>query len=74
MVDSGTAFGCWLTRREMGVLRLLATERSYREIAGELLLSEETVRSHVKHILRKLHERDRSHAVAAAVRIGILPN
>jgi DNA-binding CsgD family transcriptional regulator len=64
---------CWLTRREVEILRLLATDRTYREIARELFLSAETVRSHVKHILRKLQAPDRSHAVAAAVRAGILP-
>jgi DNA-binding CsgD family transcriptional regulator len=58
----------------MQVLRLLATRRTYREIVGELLLSQETVRSHVKHILRKLDVPDRSHAVACAVRAGILPS
>ena len=65
---------CWLTRREMQVLRLLATGRTYRQIAAELLLSEETVRSHVKHILHKLDAPDRAHAVACAVRAGILPS
>jgi DNA-binding CsgD family transcriptional regulator len=73
MVSVKTPTGYWLTRREMEVLHLLATGRTYRQIASELLLSEETVRSHVKHILRKLAEPDRSRAVASAVRAGILP-
>jgi DNA-binding CsgD family transcriptional regulator len=72
MVD-GEVPECWLTRREVEVLRLLATGRTYREIARELFLSAETVRSHVKHILHKLEVPDRSQAVAAAVRAGILP-
>ena len=64
---------CWLSRREMDVLRLLASNRTYREIAGELSVSEETVRSHVKSILHKLGQPDRNRAVAAAVRAGVLP-
>jgi DNA-binding NarL/FixJ family response regulator len=56
----------------MEVLRLLATNRTYREIAGELSLSEETIRSHVKSILHKLGQHDRAQAVDAAIRAGIL--
>jgi DNA-binding CsgD family transcriptional regulator len=66
------ALECWLSRRETEVLRLLATNRTYRDIAGELSVSEETVRSHVKSILHKLGQPDRARAVAAAVRAGIL--
>jgi DNA-binding CsgD family transcriptional regulator len=74
LMVGGQVAECWLTRREMEVLRLLATDRTYREIARELFLSAETVRSHVKHILRKLGVPDRSHAVAVAIRAGILPS
>jgi DNA-binding CsgD family transcriptional regulator len=63
---------CWLSRRETEVLRLLATNRTYRDIASELSVSEETVRSHVKSILHKLGQPDRARAVTAAVRAGIL--
>jgi DNA-binding CsgD family transcriptional regulator len=63
---------CWLSRREMEVLQLLATDRTYRGIAGELSLSEETVRSHVKSILHKLGQPDRARAVAAGVKAGIV--
>jgi DNA-binding NarL/FixJ family response regulator len=62
-----------LSARELEVLRLLAKTHSYREIAGVLVISEETVRSHVKHILRKLGQPDRTGAVLAALRAGILP-
>jgi DNA-binding CsgD family transcriptional regulator len=68
-----SASECWLSRRETEVLRLLATNRTYREIAGELSVSEETVRSHVKSILHKLGQPDRTRAVVAAVQAGILP-
>jgi DNA-binding CsgD family transcriptional regulator len=63
---------CWLTRREMEVLRMLATPHTYRQIAADLSLSEETVRSHVKSLLRKLKQPDRARAVAVARAAGIL--
>lgn len=55
-----------LTAREWEVLDLLCAERSTGEIAGELEMSVETVRSHVKHILRKLGVHSRAEAVLAA--------
>jgi DNA-binding CsgD family transcriptional regulator len=61
-----------LTRRELQVLRLMATSHGYREIATELVVSEETVRSHVKSILRKLRQPGRTRAVVFAVATGIL--
>ncbi len=61
-----------LTPRELDVLRLLATTHTYREIAEELVIGEETVRSHVKSVLRKLQQPDRTQAVVAAVRAGLI--
>ena len=61
-----------LTPREMEVLRLMATARTNRAIARELGVSEETVRSHVKRVLHKLDQPDRTQAVLAAVRNGLL--
>jgi two-component system, NarL family, response regulator LiaR len=58
-----------LTAREWEVLDLLAQGRGTDEIADQLVLSTETVRSHVKHVLRKLNVRSRSEAVAAAERM-----
>ena len=55
-----------LTAREWEVIDLLYQERTTEEIARALVLSTETVRSHVKHILRKLDARSRSEAVAIA--------
>jgi DNA-binding CsgD family transcriptional regulator len=63
---------CWLTRREMEVLSMLATPRTYRQIAADLSLSEQTIRSHVKSLLRKLGQPDRASAVAVARAAGIL--
>jgi LuxR family maltose regulon positive regulatory protein len=51
---------------EFAVLRLLATDQSAREIAGELFLSANTVRSHTRAIYRKLGVRSREDAVARA--------
>ena len=58
-----------LTAREWEVIDLLKARRSTDEIAAELVLSTETVRSHVKNILRKLDVRSREEAVAAADRM-----
>ena len=55
-----------LTPREWEVLDLLCQERSTDEIADTLVLSVETVRSHIKSVLRKLGVRSRQEAVKAA--------
>lgn len=61
-----------LTLREMDVLRLLAEGHSNKEIARILHLVEETVKSHVRHILAKLGVQSRTQAVLAAIRLGIV--
>ena len=58
-----------LTDREWEVLDLLCREESTEEIAAELVLSVETVRSHVKSLLRKLGVSNRADAVAAALQL-----
>jgi DNA-binding NarL/FixJ family response regulator len=60
-----------LTRREIEVLRLVATGHRNKEIAGELEIAEETVCMHMKNILGKLGAHDRTHAVTIAVTRGI---
>jgi DNA-binding NarL/FixJ family response regulator len=55
-----------LTQREWEVLDLLCQNKDTREIAGTLVLSVETVRSHIKNMLRKLGVRSRQEAVALA--------
>jgi two-component system, NarL family, response regulator LiaR len=62
-----------LTAREWEVIDLLKAARSTDEIADELVLSTETVRSHVKNILRKLDVRSREDAVVAADRMRSAP-
>ncbi len=61
-----------LSPREMEVLRLLASPVTYREIGEKLYISEETVRSHVKNILLKLDQPNRTQAVVAAVRLKLI--
>lgn len=53
-----------LTRREVDVLRLMANGDTNQRIARRLIISEGTVKSHVKHILRKLNAANRAEAVA----------
>jgi two-component system NarL family response regulator len=61
-----------LTERELEVLRLVAQGLSNREIAGELYISENTVKNHVRNILEKLHLHSRMEAVVYAVREKLL--
>jgi NarL family two-component system response regulator LiaR len=61
-----------LTERELEVLRLLAHGRTNREIAEELVLGEETVKTHVGNILAKLHLAHRTQAVVHAFKQGLI--
>ena len=61
-----------LTSREIDVLQHVASGNRNRDIAEQLFISEETVKVHVKHIMEKLGARDRTSAVAIAVRRGII--
>jgi DNA-binding NarL/FixJ family response regulator len=61
-----------LSSREVEVLELVAQGKSNRDIAGELWISEATVKSHLLHIYDKLGTADRASAVAAAMKRGIL--
>jgi len=61
-----------LTNREREVLRLLMTDLSSTEIARELYVSANTVRSHIKNIYGKLSVHGRAEAVARAIELGLL--
>ena len=61
-----------LTAREREILQLLADGMSNADVAGKLYISQETVKSHVRHILSKLEADTRTHAVAIALRTAII--
>jgi DNA-binding NarL/FixJ family response regulator len=61
-----------LSQRESQVLGLLADGLSNRLIASELVLGEETIKTHLRNIYKKLGVRDRAQAVAVAIRQGIV--
>ena len=61
-----------LTAREREILQLLADGMSNAEVAQRLFISQETVKSHVRHILAKLEADTRTHAVAIALRDAII--
>jgi DNA-binding NarL/FixJ family response regulator len=61
-----------LTAREREILQLLADGMSNADVAGKLYISQETVKSHVRHILSKLEADTRTHAVAIALRTSII--
>lgn len=61
-----------LTDREADVLRLMATGLSNAEIAAELYLGTETVKTHVGNLLAKLNVRDRTQAVITAYESGFI--
>lgn len=61
-----------LTPREEEVLKVLAQGLSNKEIAAQLVVSVATVKTHVEHIIQKLHVSDRTQAAVTAVRQGLL--
>jgi DNA-binding NarL/FixJ family response regulator len=61
-----------LTTREREVLLNVMEGFSNREIAGQLFVSPETVKTHITNIMSKLGARDRTHAVVLAIRTNQL--
>lgn len=62
-----------LSNRELQVLRAMATGKSNKRIGAELYLSEDTVKTHARRLFRKLHVRDRAHAVYVGCRLKLIP-
>jgi DNA-binding NarL/FixJ family response regulator len=62
-----------LTSREREILGLLASGANTRQIAGHLVISEKTVKTHVQNILRKLDVTSRLEAASVAMRAGYVP-
>jgi DNA-binding NarL/FixJ family response regulator len=62
-----------LTERETQVLQLLTQGLSNKDIARALQVVEDTVKTHVAHILEKLGVQSRTQAVLAAIRLGLVP-
>ena len=61
-----------LSEREIEVLSLIAAGNSNKLVADQLAISEDTIKGHVKSILSKLGVNDRTHAVTAALKRGII--
>ncbi|MBI5301023.1 MAG: response regulator transcription factor [Chloroflexi bacterium] len=61
-----------LTSRECEILQAMASSATYREIATQLSISEETVKTHAKNILAKLEQPNRTQAVMVALREGLI--
>jgi LuxR family maltose regulon positive regulatory protein len=62
-----------LTRRELEVLGMLAAGRSNQAIAGQLVVTLDTVKKHVSHLLGKLGAANRTEAVTRARELGLIP-
>jgi LuxR family maltose regulon positive regulatory protein len=62
-----------LSEREQAILRYLPTMMSNQEIAGELFVSVNTVKTHLKAIYRKLDAPGRRDAVSRARELGLMP-
>lgn len=61
-----------LSKRELDVLKCLAKGMTSAQIAAELYISENTVKTHVRHILEKLEASNRAEAVSRAIQLGII--
>lgn len=61
-----------LSKREMDVLKCLARGMTSSQIASVLFISENTVKTHVRHILEKLEASNRAEAVSRAIQLGII--
>jgi DNA-binding NarL/FixJ family response regulator len=61
-----------LSTRELEILELVADGLGNRQIAGQLHVSEETVKTHLRRLMRKLGATSRAHAVAVGIRAQLI--
>ncbi|QKS73288.1 response regulator transcription factor [Paenalkalicoccus suaedae] len=61
-----------LTTREREVFELLIQDRTTKEVAAELFISEKTVRNHISNVMQKLGVKARTQAIIELVRLGEL--
>jgi DNA-binding NarL/FixJ family response regulator len=71
-IAQGASVPDGLTARETQVLRRLALGRSNKEIAGDLFVSEDTVKTHVSHVFAKLQVENRAQAIVQALKRGLV--
>jgi DNA-binding NarL/FixJ family response regulator len=70
--DQNRAMASVLSGREMEVLECLARGKTTSQIAEELFISDNTVKTHVRHILEKMDASNRAEAVSKAVQLGVI--
>jgi DNA-binding NarL/FixJ family response regulator len=70
--DQNRSTDSGLSSREMEVLECLSKGFTTLQIASELYISENTVKTHVRHILEKLEASNRAEAVSKAVQMGLI--
>lgn len=61
-----------LTKREREVFEILVQDKTTKEIAAQLFISEKTVRNHISNVIQKLGVKGRSQAVIELIRMGEL--
>jgi len=61
-----------LTHREREVFELLVQDKTTRDIAQQLFISEKTVRNHISNVMQKLNVKGRSQAVVELIKMGEL--
>ena len=61
-----------LTKREKEVFELLILNKSTKDIAKELNISEKTIRNHISNVILKLNVKGRSQAIIELLRLGVI--
>jgi DNA-binding NarL/FixJ family response regulator len=70
--DQTNLAGNSLSSREMEVLRCLAQGMTTTQISSQLFISDNTVKTHVRHIMEKLEAANRAEAVSKAIQMGLI--